>query len=175
MGRDKAWLVVGGRPLLARQIELVRELGAAEIFVSGRPGKDYSEFKQPVLRDNFPDAGPLAGIESALAVTHLPLLLVLAVDLPEMSADFLRRLAACCSETCGAVPKLAKGIEPLAAFYPKVAYPLARASLERGDFAVKDFAGQCAQSGLVRFIEPAEDEVHYFNNWNSPQDLPCMT
>mgnify|MGYP001382635335 CR=1 FL=1 len=69
MGCDKAWLPVGGQPLLARQIELARGLGPAEIFISGRGDTDYVSFGYPVLGDRFPDAGPLAGIERALHVT----------------------------------------------------------------------------------------------------------
>src|SRR5471032_605600 len=107
VGRDKAWLEVGGQTLLAQQIGLVRETGAVEIFISGRTGADYSAFGCRVLQDKFPDAGPLAGIERALATAKSPLLLVLAVDLPQMGAEFLRRLATGCLETCGVIPKLA--------------------------------------------------------------------
>jgi len=175
MGRDKAWLETGGQTLLARQIGLARETGAAEIFISGRVDADYSAFGCRVLQDEFPDAGPLAGIERALDVAKSPLLLVLAVDLPEMSAEFLRRLAAGCSENCGTVPKLNDGVEPLAAFYPKAAHHLSAASLERGALAVKDFAGQCVQFGLARFVELSAGEAKYFANWNSPADLASMT
>src|SRR5215469_13467268 len=44
MNRDKAFLNIDGRTLLARQIELARQAGAKNIFVSGRSGKDYSSF-----------------------------------------------------------------------------------------------------------------------------------
>src|SRR5258706_11754457 len=91
MGRDKAWLEVGGQTLLARQIGLVREMGATEIFISGRADADYSAFRCPILQDKFLGAGPLAGIERALDAAQSPLLLVLAVDLPEMKAECLRR------------------------------------------------------------------------------------
>jgi len=171
MGRDKAWLETGGRTLLARQIELAREAGAVEVLISGRADTDYSAFGCAMLQDKFPDAGPLAGIERALHAAKSPLLLVLAVDLPALSAGFLRRLAADCSKTSGAVPKLANHIEPLAAFYPIAAHKPALARLERGDFAMKDFAGACVKSGLARFIEMPTNEAKHFANWNSPADL----
>ncbi len=171
MGRDKAWLEAGGQSLLARQIGLVRELGAAEVFISGRADADYSEFGCRVLLDKFPDAGPLAGIERALDATTSPLLFVLAVDMPEMSVEFLRRQAAGCSENIGAIPRINGNIEPLAAFYPKAIHELAVASLERGAFAVKAFAELCVQSGHARFLKLDVDEAHLFANWNSPDDL----
>src|ERR1041385_2459244 len=84
MGRDKARLIVQGKPLLLRQVELARELGAAEVLISGRAGGDYTGFNCPVLMDRFEDAGPLAGIESALTAMSTEMLLVLAVDMANM-------------------------------------------------------------------------------------------
>jgi molybdopterin-guanine dinucleotide biosynthesis protein A len=132
---------------------------------------DYSTFNCRVLEDKFPDAGPLAGIERALAAAKSPLLLVLAVDLPQMNTEFLRRLAAHTSATAGAIPRLANNLEPLAAFYPGAAHALAADCLARGVFAVKDFAGQCVRSGLARYVEISATEADRFTNWNSPADL----
>jgi molybdopterin-guanine dinucleotide biosynthesis protein A len=172
MGRDKAWLEIGGQTLLARQTGLVRELGAAETFVSGRADADYSAFGCRVLLDQFADAGPLAGIERALGEAAFPMLLVLAVDLPEMSVNFLRRLVAGGVQKQGAIPRVNGKIEPLAAVFPKSAHTLAVAQIARGQFAAKDFAGLCVQTGLARFIELETDEAHCLANWNWPADLP---
>ena len=171
MGRDKAWLEIGGQTLLARQIQLAREVGAEEIYISGRENADYSGPGCHVLRDGFHDIGPLAGIERALDATTAGLVLVLAVDLPQMSAEFLHGLAEDCSEMRGAVPKLANHIEPLVAFYPKSAHKLATAQITAGRFAAKDFARQCVQLGLARFIELETGASGLFMNWNSPADL----
>jgi molybdopterin-guanine dinucleotide biosynthesis protein A len=175
MGRDKALMEIGGQTFLARQIKLARETGAGEVFISGRGDTDYSAFSCRVLHDKFADAGALAGIERALHVTASPLLLVLAVDLPGMNAKFLRRLAADCSGNLGAIPKLSGYVEPLAAFYPKSAYALVVSQLEGGCFAVKDFAAQCVQSRLARFVELEAGATRYFGNWNSSANLPGPT
>jgi molybdopterin-guanine dinucleotide biosynthesis protein A len=175
MGRDKAWLEVGSQPLLARQIQLARESGAAEVFISGHADADYTAFGGRVLRDKFAGAGPLAGIERALEAATSPLLLVLAVDLPEMNVEFLRRLGAGCGEYVGASPRGDGNIEPLAAFYPKAAQPLAEALLGSDRNAVTAFAESCVQSGLAQFVELPATEARHFANWNSPADLPCLT
>ena len=175
MGRDKAWLEVGGQPLLGRQIGLARELGAAEVFISGRAGTDYGAFGCRVLPDQFAGAGPLAGIERALEAAASPLVLVLAVDLPEMNAEFLRRLGAGCGENMGAIPRVNGNLEPLAAFYPKSAQSLAEARLDQGRNAAAAFAEHCVQTGSARLVELPAGEARYFVNWNSPADLPCRT
>lgn len=173
MGCDKAFLEIGGQTLLARQIQLARDAGAAEVFISGRVGVDYSASGCRVLMDKFPDAGPLAGIERALAAAAAPLLLVLAVDLPGMTADFLRTLADDCPENCGVVPRVRGNLEPLAAIYPKAALPLATALLAEKKFAVKNFTARCEQAGLVSFVEFRETATSFFWNWNSPSDHPA--
>ena len=172
--RQGAFLEIGGQTLLARQIQLAHELGAAEIFISGRAETNYSEFNRRVLQDKFPDAGPLAGIERALDAAKLPLLLVLAVDLPEMNAELLRALAANCAENFGAIPRVKKNLEPLAAFYPKAAQPLAETMLHNQQYAVSIFAERCVQSNLARFVELSVSDAKYFTNWNSPADLTSM-
>jgi molybdopterin-guanine dinucleotide biosynthesis protein A len=67
MGRDKAGLPLEGRTLLERQAELVRSLQPVELFLSGG-AKDHSLADGQLLRDNFANRGPLAGIEAALTL-----------------------------------------------------------------------------------------------------------
>src|ERR1019366_3273881 len=176
MSRDKALLDIGGKTLLARQIELVREIGAAEIFISSRAGVDYSGFGCRVLEDEFQDFGPLAGIARGLDAVREPLLLVLAVDMANMRGNFLEKLSTNCSEVLGVVPVVNGTIEPLAAFYPKSANDLIQkmlaASRPVNSPGAKHFAERCAQAGLARFVTVPPDEVGFFENWNFPADLP---
>jgi molybdopterin-guanine dinucleotide biosynthesis protein A len=171
MGRDKAFLETGGKTLLARQIEIARFAGATEVFISGHADMDYSAFAGQVITDRFPNAGPLAGIESALAAANNPLLLVLAVDLPEIGSEFLRALAAHGGENPGVVARVNGNLEPLAAFYPKASQPLAETLLRAGRNAVAAFSSQCFQAGLVRLVELPAHEAKTFTNWNSPGDF----
>jgi molybdopterin-guanine dinucleotide biosynthesis protein A len=187
MGRDKAFLEIGGQSLLARQISLAREIGAAEIFISGRMDVDYSALNSRVLTDELPDLGPLAGIAAALTATHEPLLLVLAVDMANMNGEFLKKLHAQCQNGIGVVPLCARSaggspaspqliIEPLAAFYPKAACELAQkllAGTNQGTSpGAKHFAESCVQVDLARFVSTSPDEAELFKSWNSLADLP---
>ena len=115
MGRDKARLILDGESLLSHQLRKVRMLNPAEVLISGRSCEDYSTFNCPVVFDLEPGFGPLGGIERALHAATSPLLLVLAVDLPRMTTEFLRNLFARCDRLTGVVPKLNGGLEPLAA------------------------------------------------------------
>ena len=174
MGRDKAFLSISGKTRLARQIETVRAAGAAEIGIAGTAEINYSEFGCRVLVDKFQNAGPLAGIEAALAAVTNPLLLVLAVDVQMITSEFIRRLAFACVETTGVVPRVNGNIEPLVAIYPKAARVVAERRLSRQSHAVKDFVTDCAQSSLAAFVDFPTTDATAFKNFNSPADLPCL-
>ena len=175
MGRDKAFLEFRGESLLSRQISLAREIGASEVFISGRPDADYSAFNCPILLDESSGLGPLGGIASALKVIHQPLLLVLAVDMPYMTASFLGQLLNECHEGIGAMPISGETVEPLAAFYPKSAYGLVRqlvaGSSSAATLGARDLAKLCVDSGLARFVKLQLDQTALFKSLNSPSDF----
>jgi molybdopterin-guanine dinucleotide biosynthesis protein A len=171
MGTDKAWLPLRGKSLLARQIELLRQMEPVEIFISGRAGTDYSSLACPVLEDRFSDAGPLAGIERALEAISTSLLLVLAVDMPNMKPSPLRMLIAQCAENRGGIPRVGNRIEPLAAIYPRTALSLARLLLEEQRYAAKHFAERCVEQKLAAFIDLSGQHSCHFDNWNTRQDI----
>ena len=87
MGSDKAMLSWRGRPLIERQLEVLREVGVDEVRVSGaRP--DYAGIADPVAQ-----AGPLGGLAGvAQALADEVDLLVIPVDMPLLQAGLLRRL-----------------------------------------------------------------------------------
>ncbi len=171
MGRDKASLRVRGKALLTRQVELARDLGAAEVFISGRGGVDYSAAGCVVLKDAFEEAGPLAGIESALAAISTPWLLVLAVDMPNLRAAPLRALIGQCTVERGGISRVDNRIEPLAAVYPRTTLKLVRELLESGRRAATHFAERCVELKLASYVDFPITEAGYFENWNTPADV----
>jgi molybdopterin-guanine dinucleotide biosynthesis protein A len=171
MGRDKAMLNIDGKSLLTRQMDLVHQRGPEELFISGRPGVNYAVPGCVVLHDGFADAGPLGGIERALGRVRSPLLLVLAVDMPEMTAEILGDLASQCTDSRGAVPRVGGRCEPLAAFYPKAAWRIASSMLAADCKAATQFAERCVQSGLADFYEWDTSSAHHFTSWNRPADV----
>lgn len=172
MGRDKAFVEVDGSNLLARQIALVRDVGAGEVLISGRQSVDYSAFGCRVLVDHFPDAGPLAGIERALDASASPLVLVLAVDMPAMNFPMLRRLLASCTAVRGVIPRTKDGIEPLAAIYPKAAWDKLKLELQQGRApGVRWLAQECVAAGLAQLVDVSAADAECFASANSPEEL----
>jgi molybdopterin-guanine dinucleotide biosynthesis protein A len=154
MGRDKALLELGGRPLWQHQLDTLRQLSPDQLLLSG-PSRD---------------AGPLAGIAAALRQSTSSLLVVLAVDLPSMTADFLRSLLAQCEKGRGIVPSSRERFEPLAAVYPSSCASLAADALRRGEFSVQDFVQRALDQRYLHEREISPNEKWLFQNLNKPDD-----
>lgn len=176
MGCDKAFLEVNGQSLLARQIDAVKAAGAGKVLIAGRAGADYSRFDCRVLEDRFRDAGPLAGIESALGATTSPLLLVRAVDMPRINPVLVQGLVEQCEGETGIVPIFQGAIEPLVAVYPRSALGIATSMLSTPDRSrsARRFAELCGKAGLVRFTNFAAVDAESFANWNTPGELAAV-
>ena len=171
MGQDKAFVTFGGKSLLQRQIETLRAAGFAEILISGRAGVDYSPFGLPVVLDQALNTGPLAGIHAALVLTKTRRLLVLAVDLPQMTPAFLRLLKAAGGTGAGVIPRLSGQVEPLAAIYPASARQLAEKLVAERKYAVRSFASACVMAGLATYMDCPAKSAALFKNFNTPADL----
>ena len=171
MGRDKAWIASDECPLIVLALEKVRGIGVTEVFVSGRPGGDYSALGCPVLLDLEPDLGPLGGLERGLHACTSPLLLVLAVDLPRVTSRLLRTLLDESDPATGVVPAQGDQLEPLVAIYPKRCHGLALERIQRGSRAVREFAAECLREKAVKLWPVPAAEALCFSNWNWPEDL----
>src|SRR6266849_10776941 len=89
MGTDKAFVTLDGRTLLARALDLARSV-TSEVRIVGSAEK-FAAFG-PVVEDVFRECGPLGGIHAGLRSSPAELNLVLAVDLPFVSAELFRFL-----------------------------------------------------------------------------------
>ena len=159
MGRDKARLPFKGGALaeaVAREVE--KAVGGVTLVGHADLGG---------IADWYPGEGPLGGILTALHHTSADWNLIVACDMPEISAEFLKRLAAEAERSSAAVvlPCGAGGRpEPLCAAYHRRSLPGLEAAFERG---IRKVARAC--EGLaVRRLDVAE--VAIFQNVNTPED-----
>lgn len=167
-GSDKAFHRVGGdTPLWRHQLAKIDPLMPAETLISANAEQRF-ETSYRVVVDDAPDLGPLGALASCLRATALDRLLVLAVDMPDMSTNLLGELAYC---DCGVVPHHADGMpEPLAAVYPRGILDLAESQLAAGRLAMRDLVRLGVAAGLLVPRPIAQDELPLFCNLNRPTD-----
>lgn len=176
MGTDKAMLPMAGQPAWARQRQVLREAGAAEVFLSVRA--DQRWVKEPevtslfkaVVWDAVPDGGPLGGIAAVLGHAAYPYLAVLAIDLPAMEASWFKLLLARAGKArgVGVVGRRDGYFEPLAALYPRELDPLVGRAFAAGDRSLQKLLRQAVAGGLMRVVEIAPEQAYMFENRNEP-------
>ena len=172
MGRDKAGVLVEGRPLWERQIATLRAVDPAKLFISGKSEGPYSGAGVEIVPDITPACGPLSGLEAALHHALHDLVLVLAIDLPAITAGFLSGLMSLAGEKqMGVVPRYGEWFEPLAAVYSRRCLPLIEASLRSGDYAMRTFLLRAMEERLIVVRPLANEEMPLFRNVNTPADL----
>lgn len=171
MGRDKATMDFGGQPLWQRQLQVLRALDPERIFVSARATPAWLPDSVELLLDDPPSRGPLGGLTKALAAIETTHLVVLAVDLPFMTAEELSRSLDLATKRCGAVPIVGEQVEPLAAVYSAEAMADFRGTLAGTDFSLQSIVGQLAATGKVRLRPVPERDAHLYENWNEPGDV----
>jgi molybdopterin-guanine dinucleotide biosynthesis protein A len=142
MGADKAFLHIGNSVLIGRQLGCLRESGAAELLISGRPEVDYSRFAVRFVYDDQPDAGPLAGVAAALRASSSQPVFMLAVDMPRIAPAMIGKIISRCNQAVGCVPFDDHGFQPLGAAYPVSLLPLAEHLLRKGRCSMQEFVGQ---------------------------------
>ena len=170
MGRDKAFLHLGGITLLTSALERTQAAtGSAWIVGSAEKFAPFGS----VVEDQYPGCGPLGGIQAALAATRTRLNLITAVDMPFLQLDFLRYLVdqARASQAVVVVPRAGGRLQPLCAVYRKDFAEVAERSLQAGKNKIDNLFAEVQT--LV--MDQAELERNgfgeeMFRNLNNEQD-----
>ncbi len=170
MRSDKAFMMLDGRTLLARALELARSV-TEDVHVVGSAEK-FAAFA-PVVEDLFRECGPLGGIHAGLRASAAELNLMLAVDVPFVPAALLRYLVSQArgSDAIATVPRVG-GWQPLCAVYRREFGEVAEKALQGGRYRINALFSEIR----VQAIEEEElalagFSASSFRNLNTPQEL----
>jgi molybdopterin-guanine dinucleotide biosynthesis protein A len=172
-GRDKSALAVGAGSILDRQLAVLRALTPHLLIVGGNASHGQTAAAR-IVPDLVPGAGALGGLYTALVEAPTEQVLVIACDMPFVTAPFLARLAAlgaAAVDVDAVVPQDARGVHPLCASYARRVAPRLRERLDAGHLRVSDALADLH----VRHMGP--DELAPFDrdgrlllNVNTPAD-----
>lgn len=170
-GVNKAMIEIDGETIVSRTLKVLTPIFKTIILAGNRVTETQMKYLEPVT-DRFPGAGPLAGIDAALAHTCTRYLFVFAGDMPWLSAeliseqiDFMRK------NPCDIViPRLKGEIEPLHSIIDRRVIPDLEKYLEtNNNSSVRAFF----QSTDVRYFDVTDKKLNKrsFGNINSHEDL----
>lgn len=171
-GADKAALAVGRARIIDRQLAALSTVTDDVRIVTNEPGR-YGDLGVRVIPDAIVGAGPLGGIYSALLDATHERVLVIACDLPFVTAALLERLVAesRTDEPIDAVvPRSARGLEPLCALYTTRCTAAARDRIESGALQVAGLLDAVRTRVLGPDVLAPYDEGALFENVNTPHD-----
>jgi molybdenum cofactor guanylyltransferase len=172
MGQDKATLYYRDQPLWQRQLELLRQLSPLEILVSARRNPVWRPADIRFVADEPPSRGPLSGLAAAMSTMSGTHLLVLAIDMPLMTADYLRELWHLAQPGKGVLPVFESRPDPLAAIYPREALSHIVSALQtNSDFSVTGVAEKLVTAGYLRLSDVGKENKTFLRNLNSPADV----
>jgi molybdenum cofactor guanylyltransferase len=174
-GRNKALVEVDGEPVIARQLRAIGDL-ASEILVVAESPAAFDAYPVRVIADRFPGAGPLAGLDAALAAATAPRLLALACDMPDVTPRVLAHLLERAAGADLVVPMAGGRVQPLCAVYGQAMAPVVAARLAQGRLRAVELPDAAEAAGL-RVVRVGADELaimdpelRSFANLNSPCD-----
>jgi molybdenum cofactor guanylyltransferase len=176
MGQDKALIEVRGMPLLQKTCLLAAQ-HASQVYVITPWIEKYRQIvpdrvrliQEVALPGDRESHGPLVGFAQAFTYVNTAWVLLLACDLPYLTADAIAQWATYLETTpedaIALLPKSSQGWEPLCGFYRSRCLSLLDDSIARGD---RSFQKWLAASPVQEL--PITDPRLFFN-CNTPADL----
>lgn len=172
MGENKAFVSFHGQTLLDRALAALRA-ACGEVTIVGDPAIFGAH--GPVVPDLFPGCGPLGGIHAGLSHSSFDLNVMLAVDMPFVSAELLRFLLGeaenGASDAIVTVPRTSRGLQPLCAVYRRGFARVAELALKGGNYKI-DSAFEAIPINVIteRELATAGFSEKDFLNLNTPDD-----
>ena len=173
MGRDKAFVELGGKAMIEHVIERSADLGQSEtLLITNRPD-DYRHLGLEMYADVHPDKGSLGGIYTALMKAGKADVLVLACDMPFIKPDLLRFMILQMDEATDiVVPRVDGYPQGLHAIYKKTCLPPIAEQLNQNRLKIIRFYDRMR----VRYLDEADYAAYdtdglCFSNLNTPAEM----
>ena len=175
MGRPKAMLQLGGRPILEYLLDRFAWPGVTLLVTA--PGREHPPGWQRFdgeRSDPAPGQGPLRGILTALENSRTPRLIIATVDMPNIRHQHLQWLVdhLDCSGAKGVMCRCCieaeTQIEPFPLALSRESQPIIRSRLDAGKRWV---LGLLEERDFVSVDAPADWDRKIWLNLNAPEDL----
>jgi len=169
-GTDKGALIVGGQTILDRLAAVLRPL-AQQVLLVDRDGRHAAPRGVTVVADRVPDAGVLGGIVTALEAADADRVIVVACDMPFVTAALVTALVDLLGESDAAVVRDAQGRHALCSVFHRRAAPVLRAQVAQGQLRVDEALARLhVQTMGAATLAALDANGHLLDNVNTPED-----
>jgi molybdenum cofactor guanylyltransferase len=170
MGRTKAFLPYGGSTFIETRYADMQEL-FGEVLLVANDTEAYSHLDVDVVKDIIPNRGPLVGILSALLVSRYAHVFVIACDMPLVTRNLMRDMAAARHDTDVLVLEHGGAIEPLLGIYSRRCIQPLEDSIFTGNGRVMDvLAGMMVSTYTIPPDKSMSGQLPVHFNVNTPAD-----
>ncbi len=171
MGRDKALLPLGGKPLIEHVLQRVAGLGDEVLITTNQPD-DYAFLGLRMVGDRQPGAGALDGLLTALEAARGDRVLLLACDMPFVSRPLLDHMVGIDSDAEVVIPRRGGRLQPLHAIYAASCAAFVREALKAGEKRMISFFPSVETSIVEQeILDQYDPKGLSFFNVNTPDDL----
>jgi len=171
MGEDKAFISVGGIPIIQRIQETFEKI-FSEILIVANDMDRYRHLGFPVYPDLVPGRGVLGGLYTGLYYASRAYVFFVASDMPFVKESVVRYLISRIEREDVLVPRTMDGLHPLHAIYSKNCLGAVKEVLDEGGFRVIDFFPRVntkvIEEADFQGLDPMRES---FINVNTPDDL----
>lgn len=116
MGQDKGLVPLDNIPLIEHVISSLVGIADETIITTNYPN-DYQYLDLPLASDQYPGAGALAGLQTALKAAHGEHVFVIACDMPFVNRDLVKYIFSNAGKADVVVPHFEDRFQPLHALY----------------------------------------------------------
>ena len=171
MGKDKAFVTLGGIPLIERVLHVVRPIFKKTIVVTSRPEK-FLGLGVPVHGDEVSGMGVLGGIYTGLLRAQTRYIFVFSCDMPFLNGDLVRFMKEKYSCYDIVIAKRDHILETLHAVYSKECIGPIEDHLRNGDRKIINFFPEVRLRIIKKEdFSSIDPEGLSFFNVNTPEDL----
>ena len=171
MGENKAFIEIGGIPIINRIHTLFEKL-FKEIIIVANQKELFLNLNSKIYSDLLPNRGVLGGIYTGLFFSSFQYSFCVACDMPFLNESVIQYLINNIQEYDVIVPKMKDGLQPLHAIYSKSCLGPIKKIIDQGKFGIIDFYPEVR----IKIIEEKEfyeldPMMKSFINVNTQEEL----
>jgi molybdopterin-guanine dinucleotide biosynthesis protein A len=171
MGQNKALMSLGGKRLVDRVVEVMRDVFRDLLLVTNTP-EVYADLGLPMVCDVWPEKGSLGGIYSAIYHATTPYCLVVACDMPFLHAAMLRYLITQVADYDVVIPDVLGELQTLHAIYSKACLPAIERCLAANRLRIVSFLPDVrVRTVTASELQSYDPDLLAFQNLNTPEEF----